>query len=96
MDYGIWYGLLYSNVSYDMVYYAVSLPDSAIFTSPTIFRSATGENWHMVMKDCYNDALCDSRAGQDAGATCGNTVAAIVYFCSFYFLCSFLVSLRDC
>ena len=45
-----------------------------------------------MMKDCFGQALCDSRAGQGPGAKCGNTAASIIYFCSFYFLCSFLVS----
>ncbi len=57
-----------------------------------IFRAATGESWHLVMKDCFDQALCESRAGQGPDAKCGNTAASIIYFCSFYFLCSFLVS----
>ncbi|CAB3996445.1 voltage-dependent N-type calcium channel subunit alpha-1B-like isoform X1 [Paramuricea clavata] len=56
-----------------------------------LFRAATGESWHLVMKDCFGQALCDSRAGQGHGAKCGNTAASIIYFCSFYFLCSFLM-----
>ena len=57
------------------------------------FRAATGESWHLVMKDCFDQALCDPRAGEEATTKCGNTAASIIYFCSFYFLCSFLVSL---
>ena len=47
-----------------------------------------------MMKDCFDQALCDPRAGEEATTKCGNTAASIIYFCSFYFLCSFLVSLN--
>ena len=53
------------------------------------YRCGTGEAWHLVMKDCFDDAPCF-----DSDKSCGNTNAAIIYFCSFYFLCAFLVSGR--
>lgn len=56
-----------------------------------LFRAATGESWHLIMRDCFDAALCDKRAGQEPNAKCGNTIASIIYFCSFYFLCSFLM-----
>lgn len=53
-------------------------------------RASTGENWHKIMLDCFDDAKCDS----DENRSCGSTVASIIYFCTFYFFCTFLVSVR--
>lgn len=59
-------------------------------------RSATGEDWHKIMQACYDDAKCDPQVDAEKyGSTCGTTVGAILYFCSFIFLCMFLVSNRD-
>ena len=56
-------------------------------------RSATGEDWHKIMQACYDDAKCDDKVDTEKyGSTCGTTVGAILYFCSFIFLCMFLVS----
>ncbi|XP_078367100.1 voltage-dependent L-type calcium channel subunit alpha-1D-like isoform X2 [Oculina patagonica] len=52
-----------------------------------LFRASTGENWHKIMLDCFDDAKCDS----DEKKTCGSTVASIIYFCTFYFFCTFLM-----
>ena len=46
------------------------------------------------MQACYDDAECDAQAGEQYLPTCGTTVGAILYFCSFIFLCMFLVSNR--
>ncbi|XP_078343776.1 voltage-dependent L-type calcium channel subunit alpha-1D-like isoform X1 [Oculina patagonica] len=57
-----------------------------------LFRSATGEDWHKIMLSCYNDAKCDPEVDANKyGETCGNTIGAIAYFCSFIFLCMFLM-----
>ena len=59
-------------------------------------RSATGEDWHKIMQACYYNAKCDPQVDTDKyGPTCGTTVGAILYFCSFIFLCMFLVSTRE-
>ena len=56
------------------------------------FRSATGENWHLIMKACFDDADCDPKIKGLQNEKCGSTWLAITYFCSFIFLCMFLVS----
>lgn len=57
-----------------------------------LFRSATGEDWHKIMQACYDDAKCDPQVDAEKyGSTCGTTVGAILYFCSFIFLCMFLM-----
>ncbi|PFX23935.1 Voltage-dependent calcium channel type A subunit alpha-1 [Stylophora pistillata] len=50
-----------------------------------LFRSATGENWHLIMKACASDADC-----QLTDKKCGSTFAYL-YFISFIFFCSFLL-----
>eukprot|EP00794_Sanderia_malayensis_P016877 gene16877-18582_t len=52
-----------------------------------LFRCATGEAWHLVMLACSGQALCH----YSDHVKCGSTSASIVYFCSFYFFCSFLL-----
>ncbi|KAK3737051.1 hypothetical protein QZH41_016673, partial [Actinostola sp. cb2023] len=57
-----------------------------------LFRSATGENWHLVMRDCFHNATCDpSIPGLKEGELCGSKPLAVIYFCSFIFLCMFLM-----
>ncbi|XP_048580456.1 voltage-dependent N-type calcium channel subunit alpha-1B isoform X2 [Nematostella vectensis] len=51
-----------------------------------LFRAATGENWHLVMLACFDNAPCEK-----GGKACGNTAASIIYFITFYFFCSFLM-----
>ena len=57
------------------------------------FRAATGENWHYIMLACSSDAYCapDVVPEKDPGETCGSVITYL-YFISFVFLCSFLVS----
>ncbi|XP_027058824.1 voltage-dependent N-type calcium channel subunit alpha-1B-like [Pocillopora damicornis] len=50
-----------------------------------LFRSATGENWHVIMKACTSDADC-----QLTDKKCGSPFAYL-YFISFIFFCSFLL-----
>ena len=52
-------------------------------------RCGTGETWHLVMLDCFDEAPCIN----NPKVKCGSTVAAVIYFCSFFFLYAFLVSL---
>ncbi|KAJ7339584.1 hypothetical protein OS493_005987 [Desmophyllum pertusum] len=50
-----------------------------------LFRSATGENWQLIMLACTSDADCQLTDGK-----CGSPFAYI-YFISFIFFCSFLL-----
>ncbi|KAK8774211.1 hypothetical protein V5799_011255 [Amblyomma americanum] len=55
-------------------------------------RSATGESWQEIMLSCLNteDVRCDKASEEGDQAPCGSDVA-LIYFISFYILCSFLV-----
>ena len=59
------------------------------------FRSATGEAWQEIMLSCLGEKGCEpdttAPSGQSESERCG-TDLAYVYFVSFIFFCSFLVS----
>lgn len=60
---------------------------------PVSTRSATGEDWHKIMLACYDVAKCDKSVDiKKYGEHCGTTAGAIIFFCTFIFLCMFLVS----
>ena len=50
-------------------------------------RSATGENWQLIMLACTSDANCQLEPDKKCGSP-----FAYLYFISFIFFCSFLVS----
>lgn len=58
-------------------------------------RSATGEAWQEIMLSCLGEKGCEpdttAPSGQNENERCG-TDLAYVYFVSFIFFCSFLVS----
>jgi hypothetical protein len=57
-------------------------------TMSTLFRSMTGENWNLLMRDCMIQApFCDDASGQ-----CGWPVGAIVYWVSFQFINYYFLS----
>lgn len=57
-----------------------------------LFRSATGESWQEIMLSCLNldEVRCDGASEEGDQAPCGSDVA-LIYFISFYILCSFLI-----
>uniref|UniRef100_A0A915I6P9 Ion transport domain-containing protein n=1 Tax=Romanomermis culicivorax TaxID=13658 RepID=A0A915I6P9_ROMCU len=63
-----------------------SFPNALIL----LFRCATGEGWQDIMYACSAGKFCD-RQSEKPGPECGNNLAYI-YFTSFVFLSSFLVS----
>lgn len=62
-----------------------------------VLRSATGEAWQEIMLSCLGEKGCEpdttAPSGQNENERCG-TDLAYVYFVSFIFFCSFLVSNR--
>jgi hypothetical protein len=62
-----------------------------------MIRCATGESWQAVMLACKAGADCQppvSGRPHLKGNKCGSDFAYL-YFCSFVFLSSFLVSLKE-
>ncbi|KAK0398822.1 hypothetical protein QR680_002769 [Steinernema hermaphroditum] len=58
-----------------------------------LFRSVTGEDWNDIMHDCMRSApFCYWRDGINYWETdCGNYYGAIIYFCSFYLIITYIV-----
>ncbi|PIC12425.1 hypothetical protein B9Z55_028444 [Caenorhabditis nigoni] len=58
-----------------------------------LFRSVTGEDWNDIMHDCMRaPPFCNWHPGLSYWQTdCGNYVGAIVYFCSFYLIITYIV-----
>ncbi|KAI6241045.1 Sodium leak channel non-selective protein [Aphelenchoides fujianensis] len=58
-----------------------------------LFRSVTGEDWNDIMHDCMRSPpFCHWEKGMDYWQTdCGNYFGAIIYFCSFYLIITYIV-----
>ncbi|KHN81661.1 Sodium leak channel non-selective protein, partial [Toxocara canis] len=58
-----------------------------------LFRSITGEDWNDIMHDCMaSPPLCYWSEGASYWETdCGNYYGAIIYFCSFYVIITYIV-----
>ncbi|EJW81322.1 hypothetical protein WUBG_07770 [Wuchereria bancrofti] len=58
-----------------------------------LFRSVTGEDWNDIMHDCMRSPpLCYWKKGVSYWQTdCGNYFGAIIYFCSFYLIITYIV-----
>ncbi|KAI6183273.1 Narrow abdomen [Aphelenchoides bicaudatus] len=58
-----------------------------------LFRSLTGEDWNEIMHDTSRSApFCYWKPGLNYWETdCGNRYGAIIYFCSFYLIITYIV-----
>ncbi|CAJ0929068.1 unnamed protein product, partial [Mesorhabditis belari] len=58
-----------------------------------LFRSITGEDWNDIMHDCMRSPpFCYWQEGINYWQTdCGNYYGAIIYFCSFYLIITYIV-----
>uniref|UniRef100_A0A915ABY7 Sodium leak channel NALCN n=1 Tax=Parascaris univalens TaxID=6257 RepID=A0A915ABY7_PARUN len=58
-----------------------------------LFRSITGEDWNDIMHDCMRSPpMCFWAEGTNYWETdCGNYYGAIIYFCSFYVIITYIV-----
>ncbi|CAD5216869.1 unnamed protein product [Bursaphelenchus okinawaensis] len=58
-----------------------------------LFRSVTGEDWNDIMHDCMRSPpFCYWEEGMDYWKTdCGNYFGAVIYFCSFYLIITYIV-----
>ncbi|CAJ0602219.1 unnamed protein product [Cylicocyclus nassatus] len=58
-----------------------------------LFRSITGEDWNDIMHDCMRSPpFCYWQEGMNYWNTdCGNYYGAIIYFCSFYLIITYIV-----
>lgn len=68
----------------------------ANFSSPVtgvamLFRIVTGEDWNKIMHDCMILPPQCTPASNYWQTDCGNYAAALIYFCSFYVMITYIV-----
>ncbi|KAK2154832.1 hypothetical protein LSH36_256g04076 [Paralvinella palmiformis] len=56
-----------------------------------LFRIVTGEDWNKIMHDCMVAPPYCTRGGNFWETDCGNASAALMYFCSFYVIITYIV-----
>lgn len=56
-----------------------------------LFRIVTGEDWNKIMHDCMILPPQCTPAANYWQTDCGNYAAALIYFCSFYVMITYIV-----
>nr|AGC13755.1 LNALCN-EEEE [Lymnaea stagnalis] len=56
-----------------------------------LFRIVTGEDWNKIMHDCMVSPPFCTTGGNYWETDCGNYLASIVYFCTFYVIITYIV-----
>ncbi|KAK7489326.1 hypothetical protein BaRGS_00019434, partial [Batillaria attramentaria] len=56
-----------------------------------LFRIVTGEDWNKILHDCMVDKPFCTPGGNYWETDCGNKLAAIIYFCTFYVIITYIV-----
>uniref|UniRef100_A0A915HXP5 Ion transport domain-containing protein n=1 Tax=Romanomermis culicivorax TaxID=13658 RepID=A0A915HXP5_ROMCU len=85
-------------ILFGMVKYGQAVGRHANFRTPmnaltVLFRIVTGEDWNEVMHDCMRHVpYCNFNEEANFWETdCGNYYGAIVFFCSFYLIITYIV-----
>ncbi|XP_065647835.1 voltage-dependent L-type calcium channel subunit alpha-1D isoform X2 [Hydra vulgaris] len=58
-----------------------------------LFRCSTGDNWSVIMHECYDNADCEERYASHYNhvPNCGSTILARIYFMSYMFISMFFL-----
>lgn len=56
-----------------------------------LFRIVTGEDWNKIMHDCMIQPPYCTPANNYWESDCGNFIASLIYFCSFYVIITYIV-----
>uniref|UniRef100_A0A8R1DJ77 Sodium leak channel NALCN n=1 Tax=Caenorhabditis japonica TaxID=281687 RepID=A0A8R1DJ77_CAEJA len=85
-------------ILFPMVKYGMAVSKHVNFRTASealvvLFRCLTGEDWNDIMHDCMRSApFCYWIEGMNYWETdCGNFYGAIIYFCSFYLIITYIV-----
>ncbi|PIC33562.1 hypothetical protein B9Z55_013496 [Caenorhabditis nigoni] len=85
-------------ILFPMVKYGMAVSKHVNFRTASealvvLFRCLTGEDWNDIMHDCMRSApFCYWNEGMNYWETdCGNFYGAIIYFCSFYLIITYIV-----
>lgn len=78
-------------LSTNMFYYRLANFGSPVTGVAMLFRIVTGEDWNKIMHDCMIQPPQCTPANNYWQTDCGNFVAALIYFCSFYVIITYIV-----
>ncbi|BES93887.1 voltage-gated ion channel [Nesidiocoris tenuis] len=92
----VFFYALAGTILFGTVKYGEGIGRRANFESPVtgvamLFRIVTGEDWNKIMHDCMVQPPFCTPADNYWETDCGNTVASLVYFCSFYVIITYIV-----
>ncbi|PVD19084.1 hypothetical protein C0Q70_21643 [Pomacea canaliculata] len=65
--------------------------ETASYAILLLFRIVTGEDWNKIMHDCMVSPPFCTPGGNYWETDCGNGLASIIYFCSFYVIITYIV-----
>ncbi|XP_039286526.1 sodium leak channel non-selective protein isoform X2 [Nilaparvata lugens] len=92
----VFFYALAGTILFGTVKYGEGIGRRANFGSPVtgvamLFRIVTGEDWNKIMHDCMVEPPFCTAAGNYWETDCGNFVASLIYFCSFYVIITYIV-----
>ncbi|XP_014279974.1 sodium leak channel NALCN isoform X3 [Halyomorpha halys] len=92
----VFFYALAGTILFGTVKYGEGIGRRANFESPVtgvamLFRIVTGEDWNKIMHDCMIQPPHCTPADNYWQTDCGNTVASLIYFCSFYVIITYIV-----
>lgn len=92
----VFFYALAGSILFGTVKYGEGIGRLANFGSPVtgvgmLFRIVTGEDWNKIMHDCMIDYPRCTPANNYWETDCGNFVASLIYFCSFYVIITYIV-----
>ncbi|CAH1398972.1 unnamed protein product [Nezara viridula] len=92
----VFFYALAGTILFGTVKYGEGIGRRANFESPVtgvamLFRIVTGEDWNKIMHDCMIQPPHCTPADNYWETDCGNTVASLIYFCSFYVIITYIV-----
>lgn len=92
----VFFYALAGTILFGTVKYGEGIGRLANFGSPVtgvamLFRIVTGEDWNKIMHDCMIQPPHCKPANNYWETDCGNFVASLIYFCSFYVIITYIV-----
>lgn len=92
----VFFYALAGTILFGTVKYGEGIGRLANFGSPVtgvamLFRIVTGEDWNKIMHDCMIQPPHCTPADNYWQTDCGNFVASLIYFCSFYVIITYIV-----
>ncbi|XP_054265506.1 sodium leak channel NALCN isoform X2 [Macrosteles quadrilineatus] len=92
----VFFYALAGSILFGTVKYGEGIGRRANFGSPVtgvamLFRIVTGEDWNKIMHDCMIQPPYCTPANNYWESDCGNFIASLIYFCSFYVIITYIV-----